>query len=110
MNDVVFQFDADALIDAIEEASTIAVLDAVQFTALNLRQRIPQERVVTRRNVVAFADGTAGYSGIAFPSGHQFQTRGTNTEKIVSQSWRAIENVVATRLYETIKHQIKEQT
>lgn len=105
---VELNFDLHELLDDVEEAVADAIGDGVQYAKHELLRNIPSHRKKTQRSVVGQSEGAEGFVGVQFPSGSRYPKRGTETEQIVSTTWRSIEQQTLDVIEESIEQGIKE--
>lgn len=106
--EVKFHFDANGLHDAVQDAAEEAVRSGVRFAYKSIAIRIPANRTKTRRYLRMMTEGLFGEVGIQFPSNTRYPSHGTETEQIMNDAWRLIEESVIEVVEQAFYQQLEE--
>lgn len=105
---VTMDFDLDDLIYEIEEAAEEAIEEGVEFAKQEFVKRIPSNRKLTRRSVIAISHKMSGIAGVRFPPGKRYPKDGTKTKAIVTRAWHSMKGQTLNVIRESIDNGIEE--
>lgn len=101
------QIDLSDLLDEIDVAADEAIKAATGFTERQLKNKIPANRVETRKAFRSQDSEASGVVEIRFPKNKRFRTRGTETERLAKKAWRETQSAtlefIQKRFHENIE-------
>jgi len=89
----------------LERETEIAVREAVQFAAQQIRELTPSQMTQTRAAVFSRSNKLDGIVGLRFR--RQYDAAGTNTQKRLRRQWLTIRPLIRKRFIERLNDALK---
>lgn len=104
---VSINFDAEELIESLDESAEDAIADAAETVRMGFVNNTPSNRKETRRAIKKQVQATQAEVGIMFPSSKRHRTQGTKTERIAETAWRSSEQATFDTFEQSFSDQVE---
>ena len=105
---MVDQIDLNELLDEIDNVADQTIKEATEFTERQLKNRMPVNRVETRKAIRSQDNEASGIVEIRFPRNKRFRTRGTETERLAKKAWRETQSATLEFIQKRFHEKIEE--
>lgn len=105
---MVERIDLSELLDEIDVVADEVIEAATEFTERQLKSKIPSNRVKTRKAFRSQSGESSGLVEIRFPSNKRYRSRGTETERLAKQAWRATQPATLEFIQKRFQENIEE--